>query len=402
MESNGRWDVFISYKTSDRKKVSFLVEKLVEHGLKVWFDVYELKPSDSIVDKIDAGIKGSRTAIIAIGPDGSGPWQELEKKGIAHEFLVRGRPVIPVWLPDSKPNTREIPFYLRDLIIVDCYGGFTQERIEELVKIISKQPPASPEPIHGTFKSIEKLSIRLHEFSLNADSIETEYVKRVIDLVTKVIYASLGALFVAVYRYREESIEDNSRPRRTLSVFKEYHSLEFDKRVGLYELDKSNPGLFSYVYKFGEAVWFDELLKKTAHNIPEDKSREIIDRLENLVTKGLIPKENVDPEIAWPHKVRVFNKTDCIVTIPLVHDVNRIAVDGEFSRRRREILGVFNIEFGKERYINQQWFEVLQRCADAFADLFWTLDNTITNRDDTRKAADHFYNYVSHTFHSVF
>ena len=49
------YDVFLSHSAKDKAVVRPLAERLRKDGLKVWFDEWVLKPSDSIPAKIEEG-----------------------------------------------------------------------------------------------------------------------------------------------------------------------------------------------------------------------------------------------------------------------------------------------------------------------------------------------------------
>ena len=42
-----RWDVFLSYRSPDRNEVEEVAKKLVEMGLRVWWDEQEIPPGAS-------------------------------------------------------------------------------------------------------------------------------------------------------------------------------------------------------------------------------------------------------------------------------------------------------------------------------------------------------------------
>ena len=57
------YDVFISYKSYDVKLAEELHERLVNQGLKVWFDKARLKPGYNWHAEIEAGCEASRIAL---------------------------------------------------------------------------------------------------------------------------------------------------------------------------------------------------------------------------------------------------------------------------------------------------------------------------------------------------
>lgn len=49
-------DIFISYSSNDREKVSKLAHELQLKGMKVWFDDEQIIPGDDLIEKIGNGI----------------------------------------------------------------------------------------------------------------------------------------------------------------------------------------------------------------------------------------------------------------------------------------------------------------------------------------------------------
>jgi hypothetical protein len=55
-------DVFLSYSSTDRVLVDRVFESLQQRELAAWYDKYEIKPGDSISDRINEGLR--RTVLV--------------------------------------------------------------------------------------------------------------------------------------------------------------------------------------------------------------------------------------------------------------------------------------------------------------------------------------------------
>jgi hypothetical protein len=53
-------DIFVSYSSNDRKKVSRLVTELRAEGANLWFDDEQMLPGDDLVEKMKEGISQSK------------------------------------------------------------------------------------------------------------------------------------------------------------------------------------------------------------------------------------------------------------------------------------------------------------------------------------------------------
>ncbi len=61
------WDLFISHASEDKDEIARpLADQLVEAGLKVWFDEYELTVGDSLRRSIDQGLAQSRFGVVIL------------------------------------------------------------------------------------------------------------------------------------------------------------------------------------------------------------------------------------------------------------------------------------------------------------------------------------------------
>lgn len=58
--------VFLSHSSKDKEKVDKIFNELQLHEIRAWYDKYEIKPGDSIVDKINDGLENSDLGIICI------------------------------------------------------------------------------------------------------------------------------------------------------------------------------------------------------------------------------------------------------------------------------------------------------------------------------------------------
>ena len=105
-----KFDVFLSHNSKDKPAVRKLAEQLRKHGLKVWLDEWELRPGQPWQEAIEEILECTKSAIVAVGKDGLGPWQDREMRGCLSEFVKRNISVIPVLLADC-PTVPKLPFF---------------------------------------------------------------------------------------------------------------------------------------------------------------------------------------------------------------------------------------------------------------------------------------------------
>ncbi len=134
------FDVFLSHNSHDKAAVIALAKQLKAQGLKVWLDVWELRPGQPWQEALEHIIETTQAAVVAVGKDGLGPWQNREMRGCLSEFAENDRPVIPVLLPDC-PAAPKLPFFLRQLTWVDLRDGKEAEGFLRLLWGITGEKP---------------------------------------------------------------------------------------------------------------------------------------------------------------------------------------------------------------------------------------------------------------------
>jgi len=124
------YDVFISYRREDREFVQWLITELRKRGLNPWFDGL-LVAGTRWRREIDEAVQGSRVAVILLGSLGCEGYQDIEIEALVDEFLEKGSPIIPVFIPGWSDETR-VPFSLKAFQRVD----FREDKAEALEKLI--------------------------------------------------------------------------------------------------------------------------------------------------------------------------------------------------------------------------------------------------------------------------
>jgi hypothetical protein len=102
MSRGKEFDVFLSYNSQDRKEVVKIANLLKYHGIQPWLDIWYLPGGGDFQPVIENLIEESTSAVIFVGQNGFGPWQNQETNAFLRQFVSRGCRVIPVILPSSR------------------------------------------------------------------------------------------------------------------------------------------------------------------------------------------------------------------------------------------------------------------------------------------------------------
>jgi hypothetical protein len=133
--------VFLSHASSDKVVARRLAEDLEQHGIKVWLAEAEIKPGQSIIAKIEAGICSSRYIfLLASRASLASNWVMEEVRMAMHDGICRDQVrVVAVRLDDTP-----LPGFLQDKKHVNL-GDNYDSAVNELLTLFGIQhaPPAS-------------------------------------------------------------------------------------------------------------------------------------------------------------------------------------------------------------------------------------------------------------------
>lgn len=105
MTNQPHFDVFLAHNSQDKPLVKQIAARLMQRGLYYWIDEERIRPGQPFQDVIQQAIPVVKSAVIFIGLEGLGRWEDWELKIIQSQCVKAGIPVIPVLLP----GVEEIP-----------------------------------------------------------------------------------------------------------------------------------------------------------------------------------------------------------------------------------------------------------------------------------------------------
>jgi len=116
-----QYGVFISHTRVDKEFARRLAHDLEFLGLSVWFDEWELRVGDSILDRISDGIEKSQWMIVVLSPEAlTSEWVKRElRDGLTKEIGTKTVFVLPALYRRVTP-----PSFLRDKFYADFTGSY--------------------------------------------------------------------------------------------------------------------------------------------------------------------------------------------------------------------------------------------------------------------------------------
>jgi hypothetical protein len=126
-----QFDVFLCHNSVDKPEVIEIAKRLRDKGIKPWLDIWEIRPGLAWQDILENQINDISAAVVFIGSNGLGPWQEMELRAYLRKFVKNRYPVIPVLLA-SAPKAPELPAFLEGNTWVD-FRRFNPDPMDQLI-----------------------------------------------------------------------------------------------------------------------------------------------------------------------------------------------------------------------------------------------------------------------------
>lgn len=118
-EEEGRHDALVIYNSQDATEAGRLVLRLLERGIRPWFDALDLRPSDTWLSMIESKMSEIGLVVSLYGEHGIGPVQGRERMAAWSSILGENGRLIWVILPSTKTAAPEIPLFDRTLVRID-------------------------------------------------------------------------------------------------------------------------------------------------------------------------------------------------------------------------------------------------------------------------------------------
>jgi hypothetical protein len=116
------YDAFLCHNSEDKPAIRKINQELKSRGIRTWFDEDQLQPGMVWASELERQIPQVRAACVFVGPNGRGPWQDMEIRAFLSEFARHGCPVIPVLLEGA--SVPDLPLFLRQMMWVDLRNDY--------------------------------------------------------------------------------------------------------------------------------------------------------------------------------------------------------------------------------------------------------------------------------------
>ncbi|MEM9091028.1 MAG: TIR domain-containing protein [Cyanobacteria bacterium P01_F01_bin.53] len=128
MDTDFRYDVFLSHSSKDKDVVREIANRLKADGVRVWFDEWEIHPGDNIPHKLEEGLEHSRMLVLCMSAQAFGSdWAQLESNTFRfRDPLNHSRRFIPLQLDDVPLKGSLAQFQYIDWTTRDHQAAYSQ------------------------------------------------------------------------------------------------------------------------------------------------------------------------------------------------------------------------------------------------------------------------------------
>ncbi len=156
-ENDKPYDAFLSHAREDGDWCERLATRLRDEGVRVWFDRWELRPGDNLLERINEGLKQARKLVAVFSRSYFGVKKEWTRAEAfaqhSADILSKERPLIPLLLEDCAVEPT-----LRGILHIDFRNDDDFDlRLRQLVEALDL-------PRHGfQFREREEFEFREHK-----------------------------------------------------------------------------------------------------------------------------------------------------------------------------------------------------------------------------------------------
>lgn len=136
-EPQSGWDVFVSHAHEDKVAVADpLANALIQLGVRVWYDNFELSLGDSLRKSIDRGLAGSRFGIVILSHSFfSKHWPQSELDGLVSRETSGAKVVLPVWHGVTAADVQRYSPMLAGRLSVSTDRGL-EEVVQQVLRVV--------------------------------------------------------------------------------------------------------------------------------------------------------------------------------------------------------------------------------------------------------------------------
>lgn len=148
------WDVFLSYRSVNRRWVLALYDALVQAGFRVFLDQFVLVPGSSLDESLQDNLEASGAGILVWSDNSDSDWVKREHRAMRVLADQRKNEALPFLTVVAKLDAAKLPLLLADSLWVDFAPYPEGPRGGELLRLIFGlvDEPLSPDAMRAIVK----------------------------------------------------------------------------------------------------------------------------------------------------------------------------------------------------------------------------------------------------------
>ena len=135
------YDVFLSHASEDKDAVARpLALQLRKRGIRVWYDEFEFRIGDNVIDKLNKGINSSQSGILILSKsfiDMAKQWTKNELDTLESLYVTEDRVMFPIWHDISVAEIRNFRASLANIFARSTANYTIEEIAIEIQEVIS-------------------------------------------------------------------------------------------------------------------------------------------------------------------------------------------------------------------------------------------------------------------------
>jgi len=124
MDNDHRPSLFLSHAWEDKDTFVRPLAEALRNDFELFYDEYVLKPGDSLLEKISAGLRACERGIVVLSHHFfNRQWTQAELNGLFALETTEQKIIIPIWLGVTKEDVLNFPPILADRVAIRASDG---------------------------------------------------------------------------------------------------------------------------------------------------------------------------------------------------------------------------------------------------------------------------------------
>jgi len=303
-------DLFISHAGEDKEDlVRPLAETLKKFGVSIWYDEFELKLGDSLIQKIDYGLANSEYGLVALSPSFlQKGFPEYELRGLLSKEIGYKKVILPLWHNLTKEELIKYSPTLADKYALRTFELGITELAVEIIKVV--RPDLSTKILRRleflkADSQTEKINIKKLKLGPPVhDKLSDQQIESI-----RLIRAVLLGVMPHSMEYWIEGFKHDAHPSREIRIWEHIASCYLEY-ISIHELTiEQHKQVFKLIFLLSHGTDLEELEDKSGL-LPKNAVEELF-----LIVRSQYPIYEIEDE-KFPESYDLSSREDYLLRLP--------------------------------------------------------------------------------------